>query len=202
MNLPNKLSLARIILVPVFVICLVYTFVPYHFLWALLLFLAASYTDHLDGKIARERGLVTSFGKFLDPLADKVLILSALICFTVLHWCSVWVPLIVILREFSVTSLRLVAVESGRVIAANNWGKAKTVSQIVAVGYFLAVQTCAGFGLLGDVSGFVDWLSFSNALYGGLILFGNVLLWASCALTIASGVIYIRDNREVLRNIK
>ena len=202
MNLPNKLSMLRIILAPVFLFFLIYNFVPYHALWALLVFLVASYTDHLDGKIARARGIVTSFGQFLDPLADKVLIVSALVCFSVMRLCSVWVPLIVLLREFSVTSLRLVAVESGKVIAANRWGKMKTVSQIIASGYLLAIEACAGFGLFGNVSLFTSWLSTGNTIYGGLLLFGNVLLWVSCVLTIVSGVIYIRDNREVIRNVK
>lgn len=99
MNLPNKLSVARIILVPIVVAFLLLPQVPYHYLWALLLFAAASYTDHLDGKIARTKGLITTFGQFLDPLADKVLILSVLICFVKLNLCNIWLVLIILIRE-------------------------------------------------------------------------------------------------------
>ena len=199
LNLPNKLSILRIVLVPFFVAFLVYDFVPYHTLWALLLFLVASYTDHLDGKLARARNEITSFGKFLDPLADKILILSALVCFAQLRLCSVWVPLIVLLREFAVTSLRLVAVENGRVIAANLWGKAKTVTQMAASIYMLFVQTLASFGVPAGAA-YIDWLSASPGVYAGLLLFGNVLLWLSCVMTIVSGIVYIRDNFDVLRH--
>ncbi len=199
LNLPNKLSILRIVLVPFFVAFLVYDFVPYHTLWALLLFLVASYTDHLDGKLARARNEITSFGKFLDPLADKILILSALVCFAQLRLCSVWVPLIVLLREFAVTSLRLVAVENGRVIAANLWGKAKTVTQMVASIYMLLIQTLASFGVPAGAA-YIDWLSASPGVYAGLLLFGNMLLWLSCVMTIVSGIVYIRDNFDVLRH--
>lgn len=184
MNLPNKLSLLRICMVPVFVALLLYDFVPWHFLWALLLFAAAAYTDHLDGVIARKRSLITSFGKFLDPLADKVLVVSALLCFVQMGLCNLWLLFIVLLREFAVTSVRLVAVEGGQVIAANRWGKAKTVSQICAVLYMLAVLTLRGFGVLQGA--------------GWPFMLGEVLLWVSCALTVISGVIYVVENRGAI----
>ncbi|HCC03211.1 MAG TPA: CDP-diacylglycerol--glycerol-3-phosphate 3-phosphatidyltransferase, partial [Ruminococcaceae bacterium] len=160
MNLPNKLSVARIILVPIVVAFLLLPQVPYHYLWALLLFAAASYTDHLDGKIARTKGLITTFGQFLDPLADKVLILSVLICFVKLNLCNIWLVLIILIREFAVTSLRLVAVESGKVIAANQWGKAKTVSQILAVFLVLLFQCLLEAGI------------FPTGMALGLLVFG------------------------------
>ncbi len=118
MNLPNKLTLLRVILVPFFVAFLLISQIPYHYPLALLVFAVAAITDALDGNIARKHGLVTTFGKFLDPLADKVLVLSALICFISLGVCSPVVVIIVVTREFLVTSLRLVAAADGTVIAA------------------------------------------------------------------------------------
>ena len=107
--------------------------IPHHYLVAGLIFGAASYTDHLDGKLARKNGQITTFGKFMDPLADKVLVVSALICFVSLGLAPVWMVLLIVAREFMVTFIRLVAAESGMVLAANNWGKAKTVSQMTAL---------------------------------------------------------------------
>ena len=124
MNLPNKLTVLRMILVPFFVLALLWPF-PHHFLIALIIFGAASYTDHLDGMLARKHNQITDFGKFMDPLADKILVISALVCFVSLGLCDVWLVLLIIAREFMVTSIRLVAAGKGSVIAANNWGKAK-----------------------------------------------------------------------------
>ena len=128
MNLPNKLTVLRIVMVPFFVFFMLGSFVPHRYLWALLLFCAASYTDHLDGKIARRDNLITNFGKLMDPLADKILVMSALICLVKLDLASTVCVLLIMIREFAITSIRLLAVEQGRVIAANNWGKLKTVS--------------------------------------------------------------------------
>ena len=137
MNLPNKLTVLRMAMVPFFVGALLWQGLPHRYLVALLLFVAASYTDHLDGKIARSRNLITNFGKFMDPLADKILVISALICFVSLDLINPWWVLVIVAREFLVTSLRLVAADEGVVIAANKWGKAKTVSQIVAIALIL-----------------------------------------------------------------
>ena len=125
MNLPNKLTILRIVMVPFFVFFLLADFVPHRYLFALILFCAASYTDHLDGKIARRDNLITNFGKLMDPLADKILVMSALICLVKLDLASAVCVILIMLREFAVTSVRLLAVEQGRVIAANNWGKAQ-----------------------------------------------------------------------------
>ena len=134
MNTPNKLTVLRMILVPFFVAALLAgNSLPHHNLIAFILFAAASYTDHLDGKLARSRNLITTFGKFMDPLADKIMVISALVCFVSLDVANVWLVLLIIFREFMVTSVRLVAADSGVVVAANNWGKAKTVSQIAAI---------------------------------------------------------------------
>ena len=138
MNTPNKLTVLRMILVPFFVASLLAgDSLPHHNLIALVIFAAASYTDHLDGKIARSRNLVTTFGKFMDPLADKIMVISALVCFVSQGLADVWLVLLIIFREFMVTSVRLVAADSRVVVAANNWGKAKTVSQIIAILFVL-----------------------------------------------------------------
>ncbi len=149
MNLPNRLTVMRMILVPFFVAALLYPF-PHHFLAAFVLFAVASYTDHLDGKIARKRNLITNFGKFMDPLADKVMVLSAMVCLVSLDLADVWIVVLMLAREFMVTSIRLVAADRGRVIAANIWGKAKTVSQIIAILAVLLMQYLLELGGMGS----------------------------------------------------
>ncbi|MGI6269015.1 MAG: CDP-diacylglycerol--glycerol-3-phosphate 3-phosphatidyltransferase [Candidatus Howiella sp.] len=183
MNLPNKLTVLRILLAPVFLALLTIRF-PGHFLLALLVFIAASLTDLADGKIARSRGLVTDFGKFLDPLADKMLTTAAFLGFIWLDFgCGVvWITMIVLTREFLITSLRLTAAGSGRVIAANIWGKAKTVCQMTAIittlVYYVAGDLSATPGILPDI----------------LYVLSAVLLWLSAGMTLLSGAIYLRDN--------
>ena len=132
MNLPNKLTLLRIVMVPVYVALLLIDF-PYHTLIALGVFILASLTDLLDGYIARSRNLITDFGKFMDPLADKILVLSAMICFCQLGIMPGVAVIVVIFREFAVSGMRLVAVEQGRVIAAGWSGKVKTASTMVCL---------------------------------------------------------------------
>lgn len=132
MNLPNKLTLLRIILVPVFVVVLYLGF-PYNNLVALAIFILASLTDLLDGKIARKYHLVTDFGKFMDPIADKLLVTAALLVFVDWHRMPAWVAIVVIAREFIVSALRLVAASNGRVIAAGWSGKVKTASTMVCI---------------------------------------------------------------------
>ena len=180
MNTPNKLTLLRIILVPFFVAFLMIPAIPFHFLWALVLFIAAAVTDSIDGKLARKYNLVTNFGKFLDPLADKVLVFSALICFIELGFIGSVMVVIIMAREFLVTSLRLVAVNSGKVIAASIWGKLKTVSQMVSIVVILTLQAFIElFGILDP----------SIAL-----LIGEVLMWIATALTLISVVEYLWSN--------
>ena len=139
MNTPNKLTIARMIATPIFMFFMLADFIPFRFTVALVLFAAASITDYIDGNMARKQNIVTNFGKFLDPLADKFLVLGALLALLKKYSAElgdllVWVTLVVILRELAVTSLRLVAVnKSGKVIAASIWGKLKTVSQMVAI---------------------------------------------------------------------
>ena len=133
MNLPNKLTLLRVVLIPVFVVFALTPSIPHNYLWAVVVFAAASATDALDGMIARKYDLITNFGKLMDPLADKVLVLSALICFVQLGMVRGWVVIVIISRELLVTSIRLIAAGEGKIIAADRWGKYKTVSQMVSV---------------------------------------------------------------------
>ncbi len=195
MNLPNKLTVLRMILVPFFVLALLWPF-PHHFLIALIIFGAASYTDHLDGMLARKHNQITDFGKFMDPLADKILVISALVCFVSLGLCDVWLVLLIIAREFMVTSIRLVAAGKGSVIAANNWGKAKTVSQIIAICVILLLQYIGELGGLGLV-GFVT--EKMAVLFWGI---GEVFLAIATFFAVLSGLIYLKQNWDIVKNAK
>ncbi len=199
MNLPNKLTLLRIILVPFFVAALLIESIPFHYIIALVIFSAASITDLLDGKIARKYNMVTDFGKFADPLADKILVISAFACFIELNIINAVFIILVLFREFTVTSIRLVAVESGKVVAANIWGKAKTVSQMTAI---IVVLFC-GFIIELCTSGVINVSGETMYKMSGVMnIFNQVLLWISAVLTVVSGVIYIKDNFEFIKNAK
>lgn len=176
-NIANKLTVLRMILVPVFVVLFMAPLVPqpWNRYFAFIIFALASYTDRLDGKLARERGLITNFGKFMDPLADKLLVISALICFVENGQMAGWVLIILVGREFIISGFRLVAASQGTVIAAGIWGKLKTVVQMVMV--------------------LVMILNFDWTWYQILI---QVLIWLSVILTILSLVDYIWNNRSVL----
>ena len=189
MNLPNKLTVLRIVLVPFFVAALLIDF-PLHNLAALALFGAASLTDLFDGKIARKRGLVTDFGKFADPLADKILVISALLCFVQMGLCDCVAVIIVLFREFTVTSIRLIAATKGKVIAANIWGKVKTVTQMVAIICILVMQIVLDIGKLG--------VPLPSAPDGIFLIAGEVLVWISTVFTIISGVVYIAQNKQFI----
>ena len=192
MNLPNKLTMFRLILVPFFVAVLLATSLPHHYLIAAILFAVASYTDHLDGMLARKNNQITDFGKFMDPLADKVLVISALVCFVELHLANVWMVLLIIAREFMVTSIRLVAADKGQVIAANNWGKAKTVSQIIAILVVLLLQY------------FLELtIAFSSYPLGiteqSAMLVGQLLILIATVLAVVSGAIYLKQNWHIVK---
>ena len=175
MNLPNKLTVLRIIMVPFFVFFMLTDAGGAANKWiALVIFCVASLTDMLDGKIARARGLVTNFGKFMDPLADKLLVCSAMICFIELEKLPAWFVIIIIGREFIISGFRLVASDNGIVIAASYWGKFKTVSQM-----FMVIV------MIMDLGGVFD-------------VIGTVLMWAALILTIVSLIDYIAKNVEVL----
>ena len=193
MNLPNKLTVLRIIMTPLFMAAMLINF-PHHYLVALVLFVVASLTDMLDGKIARARNLVTNFGKFLDPLADKMLTTAAFLAFLKEGFGVgiAWVLFIVLFREFMIASLRLVVVssDSKRVIAANIWGKLKTVTQMVAIIFGITVlyfnETLAGL------------LSAPAIICEVLMIIYNVVLWISTVIAVVSGVIYMKDSFEYI----
>lgn len=185
MNLPNKLTLTRILIVPFFVAALLIPF-PLHNLIALIFFAAASVTDLLDGKIARKNDLVTDFGKFADPLADKILVLAALLCFVQNGLCDCVAVILVLLREFSVTSVRLIAASKGKVIAANIWGKVKTVTQMIAVTVIITLQVFADLQSFG--------LSLPNNYQTIAFVVNEILIWISTFFAVLSGVVYLKQN--------
>ncbi len=189
MNLPNKLTVTRILLVPFFVAALLIDF-PLNNLAALAVFGAASLTDLFDGRIARKQGLVTDFGKFADPLADKILVFSALLCFVQLGLCDCVAVIIVLMREFAVTSIRLIAASKGKVIAANIWGKVKTVTQMVAIICVLVMQLVLDAGALG--------VPLPCCLGCIFRIAGEALIWISTFFAILSGVIYIKQNKQFI----
>ncbi len=192
MNLPNKLTLARVFLVPVFMVFAALAgYGTDHFRPALMLlsgivFGIASFTDFLDGYLARKEHLVTDFGKFADPLADKMLTTAALIYMVVDGMCNPVVLAVVMFREFAVAGVRMIAAASGTVIAANMWGKAKTVLQMVTVlvYYFGAAMSPA----------FPD-----TALFDALV---GILCWLVAIVTLISGVRYLWDNRGCIHTAK
>ena len=199
MNLPNKLTLLRMILTPFFLVALLVQF-PYHYAVALLIFVVASITDYLDGNIARRQGIVTSFGKFLDPIADKMLTTAAFLGFIALDigYASVWVAFIVLFREFAISSVRLIAsTAGGKVVAANIWGKLKTVFQMIAIIFAITaeqfLEILALCGISKDVYGLLDYI---------LGIASSVFIWISAILCIISGVIYIIDNKEFISQTK
>lgn len=175
MNLPNKLTVLRILMVPFFVFFMLTDVGGAANKWiALALFCVASLTDLLDGKIARKYNLVTNFGKFMDPLADKLLVCSAMICMIETKKLAAWFVIVIIAREFIISGFRLVASDNGIVIAANYWGKFKTVSQMAMI-----------IVLIADLGGVFD-------------LIGQILIWLALALTIISLIDYVWTNRQVL----
>ena len=215
MNLPNKLTLLRIALVP-FVIAAILIDFPFHFLAAGVLFGAAAITDAFDGKIARRDNLITDFGKFADPLADKILVISVLVCFVKLELCGAIPLIIIIFREFTVTSVRLVAASNGKVIAANMWGKVKTVCQIiaiVAIFVFWTAMDAVSLAMVGEVFPISAFFSDAPLIpgipeYDTLYLLGSIfniigqaLLWITAIITVISGVKYLVDNKEVISDM-
>ena len=197
LNLANKLTIFRIILVPIMTIIPYLNLqgdflgLPYTYFWMLLIFIVASITDKLDGYIARSRNQVTTFGKFLDPLADKILVLAAMILLVELGKIPAWIPIIVLTREFVVSGYRLIAVEKGgKVIAASMWGKLKTVTQMIAV-----------ILVMFDKNNF--WDCFRGGLTGfDLILniAATVMLLISVIATIFSGIDYMKNGKELLKD--
>ncbi len=175
MNLPNKLTVLRVLMVPFFVFFMLTETGGAANKWiALVIFCVASLTDMLDGKIARARNLVTNFGKFMDPLADKLLVCSAMICMIPSGKLAAWFVIVIIAREFIISGFRLVASDNGIVIAASYWGKFKTVSQMAMI-----------IILIADFGGIFDMV-------------GTALIWVSLILTIISLIDYVAKNIQVL----
>lgn len=190
MNLPNRITLARIFMIPVMLVFLLldagwlayeltlgkYS-LPVNQLIAAVLFIIAACTDGIDGYIARKYNLVTNLGKLLDPLADKLLVGTVLIGLVALGKCDAWIAVIIIAREFAVTGLREVALLEGSVIAASKWGKAKTITQIIAISALL----------LNNFP--FEWLSFP---------FDDIAIWLAAIITLYSGIDYFVKNKSVL----
>lgn len=181
MNLPNKLTILRTVLIPFFLVAMLWDKVPYGNWIALIIFAVASVTDMMDGKIARKYNLVTNFGKFMDPLADKLLVSSAMIAFVELDRIPCWIVIVIIAREFIISGFRLVAADNGIVIAAGIWGKIKTAEQMVMICILIA-----DFGKV--------FPGISTIIY----LLENILIYIALILTIISLIDYLLHNKGVL----
>ena len=174
MNLPNKLTIARVIMIPFFVLFLLSGLAGPASKWiALAIFIIASLTDLLDGHIARKHNLVTNFGKFMDPLADKLLVCAAMICLVEMGKLPAWIVIIIISREFIISGFRLIASDNGRVIAASYWGKFKTTFQMLMICLMIA-----------DIP--------------ALSIVTSAVMWIALILTVVSLVDYLMKNRDVL----
>ena len=196
MNLPNKLTIFRIVLVPIMVIIPFLKIpgdifnLPIQNLVIIAIFAIASYTDQLDGKIARKNNIITTFGKFADPLADKILVLSAMLMLVEMGYLPAWIPIIVLAREFVVSGYRLIAVEKGgKVIAASIWGKIKTATQMVAI-----------------ILAFLDLNYFGAFIYEELVGYNLVinvlsssLMLISTIATVFSGIDYLKGSKELFK---
>ena len=180
MNLPNKLTMLRVIMIPFFVFFLLFgKFGRTGDIIALIIFIAASLTDMLDGKIARKYNLITNFGKFMDPLADKLLVCSAMICLIEIGRLPAWIVIIIIAREFIISGFRLIAADNGVVIAASMWGKSKTVSQMAMIILLLLNLPVPGFSILA-----------------------TAVTYLALVLTIVSLIDYLVKNKEVMKEQK
>lgn len=190
LNTPNKLTIARMVITPVFLALIMWESLPHRFLIATLVYSLAAVTDAIDGKLARKNNQITNFGKLLDPIADKVLTTSALLAFMVMGLCNIWIVMIVLTREFTIASIRMIAAAGGVVIPANIWGKIKTVSQMT---FTIVIM------LLGEVYSILA--AYNPVWYGkmpALALISNILLWITAVLTVVSGVIYVIDSKKVI----
>ena len=197
MNLPNKLTVFRILLVPIIVLIPFLNIqeqwlgIPIEYWIINIIFIVASITDTLDGKIARANNQVTTFGKFLDPLADKILVLTAMVMLVEFDKLPAWIPIIVLAREFIVSGYRLVAVQKdGQVIAASIWGKIKTTTQMIAIPLaFLDINAFAAF-INGGLTGFSLVLNIVASLF----------MFVSVIATVFSGWDYLKNAKELLKD--
>jgi len=188
MNVPNKLTISRFVLTVAFLLVM-FTNIPHFETIALLLFSAASLTDYFDGKIARRDNLITNFGILMDPLADKILVCSAFIAFVGPGWLPAWMVVIVVARELAIIGLRLLAASKNLVLAAERFGKHKTISQIVAIISVLVLKSYQEWGPIGAIFGF--------SVFGEpwVIWFTSLSIWLAVILTFSSGVVYLWRNR-------
>ena len=177
MNLPNKLTILRVLLIPFFVFFMLVPIVPYSNYIAVAIFVVASLTDLADGKIARKYNLVTNFGKFMDPLADKLLVCAALICLVATGQLAAWIVIVIISREFIISGFRLIASDNGVVIAASYWGKFKTVFQMIMI--CLMIANIGMFKIITDI-----------------------VMWIALILTVVSAIDYLHKNKDVMKETK
>ena len=190
LNVPNILTIARIFITHVFLAVILMDNLPHKFLIACIIFSIGSITDAIDGHLARKNNQITNFGKFLDPIADKILTTSALLAFMSMELCNIWIVMLVLTREFAIASVRMIAAAGGVVIPANIWGKIKTVSQMT---FTILIM------LLGET-----WEIISNTnkvlfeKLPDLSLISNGLLWITAILTIISGIIYLNDSKKII----
>lgn len=188
MNLPNKLTVARIVMVPLYLILLVWNF-PFHYLAAVAVFTAASLTDYFDGKIARSQNLVTNLGKFLDPIADKMLTTAAFLAFLAIGVTDVWAVMLIMTREFMVTSVRLMAAGGGTVVAASFAGKLKTVMQYIAI-----IVMMVALQWKDICEAFIP--AVPDLAYEIPIIVSQIAIWVSVVFTCISGVQYFWQFRH------
>lgn len=196
MNLANKLTIGRIFLIPIFLIFIAIKDIPYGTFIATFIFVLASLTDKLDGYIARSRNQITTFGKFMDPLADKLLVTAALISLVDLHVVPAWAAIIIIAREFAVSGLRTIAASEGKIIAASWWGKIKTVIQIIAIiAMLLKVNIDNNVYLTNLVTNSVFWDNF-------FIYIPDWSMYVAVIITLVSGYDYFKKNKHTIATDK
>ena len=188
MNLANKLTLLRIFLVPVFLIFFLVEGIDYGTIVATIVFIVASITDQLDGHIARSRNQITTFGKFMDPLADKLLVTAVFVCLVQIGMIPAWAVIIILSREFAVSGLRSIAASNGLVIAASWWGKIKTVNQMLAILLFLLTVNIM---TIGNTNLLVNF-------FPGFLVASNIVFYICVVITIISGIDYFIKNRKVI----
>ena len=202
LNLANKLTVIRILLTPLFVIFLLNDKIPHNTAIALVIFIGASITDYFDGYIARTRMLVTELGKFLDPIADKIIVMSALVCFAGLGWIQSWTVIVILARDFIVSAVRLAAVESVEklVIPARSSGKVKTAITMVTICFILFIWLLNSYGLVTfEIE--LNEMTVMNRPDLLLTPIGNAFMYICVALTVFSGIQYIWDARYTLADI-
>ena len=191
MNLANKLTMIRIFLVPVFLVFITVKEIPYGSIIATIVFVIASLTDQLDGHIARSRNQITNFGKFMDPLADKLLVTAALVSLVELKLVAGWAVVVILAREFAVSGLRTLAASDGIVIAASWWGKIKTVTQMIAILLLLKAN-------INTSASAISFVNNNSFLKGFFTYVPETIMFIAVLITIVSGIDYFIKNKHVI----